>query len=111
MAEATMRPAKRAMLLLAGALIALTGACVQDIKQDRTHVALVNAGITDPTAACMAHRMAEKLTIAQLRHLAALGGPKQSWRDYVAAVQRVNDPDALEVLLSSFALCKAGLAH
>jgi len=92
------------------ALLTLAG-CVQDIKQDRTHMALVNAGIADPTATCMAHRMAEKLSIAQLRRLQALGGPKQGWLDYLAAVRRVQDPDALEVLVSSLGLCKAGLIH
>jgi len=103
-------PAALLHVAMLAATLAL-GGCVQDIKQDRTRVALVNAGIDGPTADCMSHRMAEKLTIAQLRHLQALGGPKQSWSDYIDSVRRVHDNDALEVLLSSFGLCKAGLAH
>ena len=90
--------------------LALSG-CVQDIKENRTHAALRNAGIEDPTATCMANRMAQKLSIPQLRRLEALGGPKQGWIDYVAAVRRVHDNDALEVLLSSLALCKTGAIH
>ena len=100
----------RRFVLIAAVALSL-GGCVQDIKQDRTKVALVNAGVDEPTAGCMSHRMAQKLTIAQLMHLQALGGPKQSWQDYVTSVRRVHDNDALEVLLSSFGLCKAGLAH
>jgi hypothetical protein len=87
------------------------GGCVQDIKQDRVKVALMNTGFSEELSDCMARRMAQKLTIAQLHRLQELGGPKQSWMDYVASVQRVHDPDAMEVLVSSAALCKAGLIN
>jgi hypothetical protein len=92
-------------------LAALLGlaACVQDIKQNRVEVALVNAGLDRPLSACMARRMAERLTIAQLHHLQALGVEKRTYSDYVAAVRDVHDPEALEVLVTSLALCKAGL--
>ena len=100
----------RRFVLIAAVALSL-GGCVQDIKQDRTKVALVNAGVDEPTAGCMSHRMAQKLSIPQLRRLEALGGPKQGWIDYVAAVRRVHDNDALEVLLSSLALCKTGAIH
>ncbi len=85
--------------------------CVQTIKQDRVEVALVNAGISEPLAGCTAHRMAQKLTIAQLHRLQALGVEMHSYRDYIDAVRRVHDPDALEVMISSLALCKTGLIH
>jgi len=93
------------------AVAALLGlsACVQDMKQNRVEVALVNAGLGQPLSACMARRMAEKLTIAQLRHLQALGVAKRTYADYVDAVRNVHDPEALEVLVTSLALCKAGL--
>ena len=96
-----------AVLSLAAAL----GGCVQDIKQDRVKVALMNTGFSEQLSDCMSRRMAQKLTIAQLHRLQAMGGPKQSWMGYVASVQRVHDPDAMEVLISSAALCKAGLIH
>lgn len=99
----------RAILLLACALPLFAGGCVQDIKQNRVKSALVNAGLSESLSDCMARRMAEKLTIAQLRRLQALGDEKRSYRDYITAVRRVNDPDALEVLVSSAGLCKAGL--
>ena len=101
---------KRRIPLTLAATLMLTG-CVEEIKRDRTHAALVNAGIPDPTATCMAHRMAQKLSIAQLERLRALGGPKQTWSDYIAAIRRVHDNDALEVVLSSYGLCKAGIVQ
>ena len=82
-----------------------------DVEGNRVKVALLNAGLPEPLSDCMARRMAQKLTIAQLHRLQALGGPKQSWADYVYSVRQVHDPDALEVLVSSAALCKAGLIH
>ena len=102
---------RRIGLIVAGvAVLALSG-CVENIKQDRVKVALINTGLSEQLADCMSRRMAQKLTIAQLHRLQALGGPKQSWMDYVASVQRVHDPDAMEVLISSAALCRAGLIH
>ena len=92
-------------------LAVLTAACVQDIKQDRVEVALVNAGLSQPLSECMAKRMAEKLTIAQLHHLQALGVEKRTYGDYIKAVKSVHDNDALEVLLASFALCKTGIVR
>jgi len=88
--------------------LALAG-CVQTIKQNRVEVALVNAGLSPPLSACMARRMSEKLSIAQLRRLQALGVEKRTYGDYVNAVRNVHDNDALEVLLSSAVLCKTGM--
>ncbi|MDE2403310.1 MAG: hypothetical protein KGM17_01155 [Sphingomonadales bacterium] len=96
---------RKAVVLLA----LLAGACVQDIKQNRVEVALVNAGLSQPLSECMARRMAEKLSIGQLRRLQALGVEKRTYGDYINAVRNVHDNDALEVLLSSFALCKSGI--
>ena len=95
--------------LAAAALLALslTG-CVQQVKRDRIEEALVASGIQEPFAGCMAHRMAQKLTIAQLYRLQQLGGARD-WLGYIAAVRRFNDPDALEVLISSYGLCRSGL--
>ncbi len=98
-------------LIFAGLAVLALGGCVEDIKQDRVKVALMNTGFSEELSDCMAHRMAQKLTIAQLRRLQELGGPKQSWMDYVASVKRVHDPDAMEILVSSAALCRAGLIH
>ncbi len=98
--------------MMRGALIVavlLTAGCVEAIKENRVQSALIGNGIAPAMADCMAHQMAKKLTVAQLRRLSELGGEKHGWLDYVAAVRRVNDPEALQVLVSSAALCKAGL--
>lgn len=98
----------RAAFLLA--VLALSG-CVEEMKESRVKKALINGGLSEQLAGCMAHRMAQKLTIAQLRKLQALAGPKRGVTDYVAALKRVGDADAVEVTLSSAALCKAGFIH
>ena len=77
----------------------------------RVRSALVESGLSDANASCMASRMTDKLTIAQLRRLQALKGEKRSLADYVAAVRRVGDAEAIQVTASSAALCMAGLAR
>jgi hypothetical protein len=73
--------------------------------------ALLDAGLSQSNAACMANRMTDKLTIFQLRKLQQLKGEKRSLSDYVAAVRRVDDAEALAVTASSAALCSTGLAR
>jgi len=98
----------RRAVLLSLALLATAG-CVQDIKETRVKSALVQGGLSDELSACMAHRMARKLTIRQLRSLQALSrADKRTIGDYVTALRRNGDADAIEVTLSSAALCKAG---
>jgi hypothetical protein len=96
------------MIVLPMALIA-TGGCVQQIKASRVKSALIDGGLSEQLSECMANRMASKLSIGQLRKLQALSGPKRGISDYIDAVRRVGDADALEVTASSAALCKTGL--
>ena len=100
---------RRAALVTLSAL-ALTG-CVSKIAYPRVKSALVDAGLSDGNAACMAGRMTDKLTIGQLRKLEALQGDKRSVMDYVSAVRRVGDAEVLAVTASSAALCTTGLAR
>ena len=72
--------------------------------------AMTEAGLSDANAACMATRMTDRLTLVQLNKLKKLKGEKQSLSDYVAAVRRVGDAEALSVTASSAALCTSGLA-
>jgi hypothetical protein len=95
-------------LVIALSLIALSG-CVQDIKETRVRSALIDGGLSDELAGCMAHRMAQKLTIKQLRGLQRLSNaPRHSIGEFVAALRQNGDADAVEVTLSSAALCKTG---
>lgn len=86
----------------------LLGGCVERIAENRVRSALVEAGLSDDTSACMARRMVDRLTISQLRKLQALRGSKRTVVDYVAAVRKVGDAQVLEVTASSAALCATG---
>jgi hypothetical protein len=99
---------RRALLLIAALS---TSACVAKLAEGRVRSALLDAGLSEANAACMANRMTDKLTIFQLRKLQELKGEKRSLSDYVAAVRRVNDAEALAVTASSAALCSTGLAR
>ena len=72
--------------------------------------AMIDAGLSEPNAACMATRMTDRLSLGQLSKLKQLKGEKQSLSDYVSAVRRVGDAEALSVTASSAALCATGLA-
>ncbi len=97
---------------LVAALIALpVSGCVSKLAYGRVRSALIESGLSAANASCMANRMTDKLTISQLRKLQALKGEKRSISDYVAAVRRVGDADAIEVTLSSAALCTTGFAR
>ena len=98
----------RACILVA--LLAATG-CAERIAEGRVRSALLDAGLSEKNADCMAHRMVERLTIGQLRKLEALHGEKRTISDYVIAVRRVGDAETLAVTTSSAALCAAGLAR
>ena len=94
------------------ALIALAASgCVEKIAEHRVRGALVEAGLGERDANCMARRMVDRLTIAQLRRLEALKGEKRSVADYLLAVRRVGDMETITVTASSAALCTSGLAH
>lgn len=98
---------RKALIL---AVVMATAACSPSkLAYGRVKSALTDAGLSDRNAACMANRMTDKLTIGQLRKLEGLSGEKRSLSDYVAAVRRVGDVDALEVTASSAALCTTGL--
>lgn len=89
----------------------LLSGCVEKIAEHRVRSALVDAGLSDRNADCMAQRMVDRLTIAQLRKLEALQGDKRSLADYVQAVRRVGDGEVIAVTASSAALCASGLAR
>jgi predicted nucleic acid-binding protein len=100
----------RRVIILA-ALLATSG-CVQQIKESRVKSALSEGGLAEPLAACMAHRMATKLSIKQLRSLQRLNAaPRRTISEFVTALRQNGDADAVEVTLSSAALCKTGFVR
>jgi hypothetical protein len=96
--------------ILAIALALTMAGCVSKLAESRVRSALVDAGLPQPIAACMAERMTDRLSIAQLKKLQVLQSPKRSLADYVFAVRRLNDSELLSVTAGSAALCATGLA-
>lgn len=91
-------------------VLAATACSPSKLAYGQIRSALVDAGLSEPNAACMATRMTDRLTLGQLRKLRQLKGEKRSLSDYVGAVRRVGDAEAISVTASSAALCASGLA-
>jgi hypothetical protein len=99
-------------LVVVIAAVAVLAACSPSkLAYGQVKSAMLDAGLSEPNAACMATRMTDRLSLVQLNKLKQLRGEKQSLSDYVAAVRRVGDAEALSVTASSAALCASGLAR
>lgn len=92
------------------AMLALAACSPSKLAYGTVKSALTDAGLSEANSACMAERMTDRLTIGQLRKLQKLKGERRTLGDYVAAVRRVGDAEALTVTASSAALCATGLA-
>ena len=98
---------------LAGAMLS---GCVQTIAESRVRSALVDAGLDNRNADCMAERMVDRLSIDQLRKLERLKaqpGERNnglSLAQYLERVRRVGDNEVIAVTATSAGLCAAGLA-
>lgn len=95
---------------LASAVIAISACAPAKLAEGRVKSALVDAGLSDANAACMADRMTDRLSIGQLQKLQALQGPKRGLSEYVATVRRIGDAELLGVTTSAAALCAMGFA-
>ena len=96
------------MLLLP--LIALAACAPSKVAYGSVKSAMTEAGLSDSTAACMATRMTDKLSLKQLIKLKKLKGANRSLPEFVEAVRKVGDAEALQVTVTSAALCSTGLA-
>ncbi|MCH4893857.1 MULTISPECIES: hypothetical protein [unclassified Sphingomonas] len=95
---------------LAAALLALTGCAVPEA---RLRSGLQRAGVRPALAACMAERMVDRLSLAQLARLGDLPDADES-RDvgeFLRRVRALRDPEILAVTSSSAALCATGIAR
>lgn len=72
--------------------------------------ALVDAGLSEDNAGCMAERMTDRLSWGQLRKLSKLKGERRTLSDYVADARKIDDPEIWTVTASAAALCATGLA-
>lgn len=98
-------------LLLAA--LALSG-CLSAIAEPRVRGALIEAGLSERNADCMAGRMVDRLSIGQLRKLEALEalqGERRTLSDYLSVVRKVGDPELIAVTASSAALCGSGIVR
>lgn len=93
------------------ALLALAACSPSKLAYGQVKSAMMDAGLSESNSACMAERMTDRLSLGQLQKLKQLKGEKRGLMDYVAAVRRVGDTEAIEVTASSAALCATGLAR
>jgi hypothetical protein len=84
--------------------------------QDRTRDGLIAAGLSPKLAGCMARPMAEQLSVAQLRKLAALGDSGaasdsggQGRKHLLKRIRSLDDPQIVSVTATAAALCSVGL--
>lgn len=99
---------RRTALLLAAAL--LSGCAVPEA---RLRSGLVRAGVPKPLSACMAERMVDRLSLAQLMRIADLPEAEdaESLDQFLHKVRALGDPEILGVTTSSAALCATGLGR
>jgi hypothetical protein len=102
--------AKPSSLVAIAAAAALLAGCA--VPQARLRAGLVNAGLSRPLAACMAHRMADRLSLIQLRRIGDLPYARDSLSvtEFLHRVRALGDSEILSVSSSSAALCATGLA-
>lgn len=90
------------------ALAALALAGCQTISPEaRVRTKLIDAGIRPPVAGCMAERMVDRLSLAQLKRLQSLGGlgnhdvRGMSVDELVHRLRALQDPEIVSVVLKA----------
>lgn len=91
------------------ALIFWVSACA--VPEARLRAGLINAGLSPSLAACMAERMADRLSLIQLRRIGDLprATSSVSVQQFLHRVRSLGDAQILGVSSSSAALCAVGL--
>lgn len=81
------------------------------VTANRIETTLVEKGIPQPIAACMGQRLSERLSLNQLRKLENLQARENesevplSIAEFLERLRRVDDPEAIEVVGTSAAIC------
>lgn len=83
------------------------------MPEARLRAGLIDAGLPEPLARCMAGRMVDRLSLVQLRRISDLPRARGavSIPEFLHRVRALRDPGILAVSTSSAALCASGLAH
>lgn len=89
----------------------LIGGCT--VPETRLRTGLHRAGLSPPLSACMAKRMVDRLSLAQLMRLSDLPAARdaQDVGGFLHRVRALGDAEILGVASSSAALCASGLAN
>ena len=101
-----------ALLLVGGIIVwATLGGGLQGTVEDRLEEESVARGLPQPMAGCLAGRMAERLSVSQLRKLERLEAEEGEADiplgvvELLERIRRVDDPEVVEVAASSAAFC------
>ncbi|WP_429614769.1 hypothetical protein [Sphingobium olei] len=82
-------------ILLSLAGLGLSG-CASLSPESRVRAGLMEAGLSERTASCMAKPMAKDLSVMQLRRLQSLGGIRKSHRNGVNSAELLHRLRALQ---------------
>lgn len=79
------------------------------MPQARLRAGLVNAGLSRPMAACMAERMAERLSLMQLRRVGDLpyARDERTVTGFLRRVRALGDPQIVTASASATTICLA----
>jgi hypothetical protein len=93
------------LLLLASALAACSS------PESRIRSGLMHEGVSPPLAGCMATRMADRLSLSQLRRLGGIGKAEHARGidELLHRLRALNDPEIVDVTATSAALCALGM--
>lgn len=104
------------LALVAGIIaLAISTGAADFVAEWRVKSGLMDVGVDEKRATCMAARMVDRLSIMQLRKLQNMeaqdGEPDEptGLGDYIKRVRRVGDAEVIAVTTSSAALCAAGI--
>lgn len=102
------------LVLLAG--VAVFAGLADPLIAGRIEASLVEAGVGEKRAECMAERMVDRLTVVQLWKLrqgmaAQTGEPESGYGlgELIKRLRRVDDGEAVAVLTTSAGLCAIGI--
>lgn len=104
----------RPLASLAGAALLVSGLAACATPETRLRTGLVNAGLPQPTAACMADYMIHRLSLVQLRRLQSLSTVgdidyrRVTVDQYLHKVRALKDPEILTVTGKAALTCALG---
>ncbi len=89
------------------ALLAALALAACAVPEARLRAGLVNAGLSEPMAACMAERMVDRLSLAQLSRIGDLPRARRaaSMPEFLHRIRSLRDTEILTVTSAAAAVC------